>query len=227
MNVTTKQLTKEFPRKSGGSNRFTALQPLDFTLESGKLTVLMGRSGSGKSTLLNLLAGLMHPTAGTVMVGETDLYAMPDRELSAFRNQHISVIPQGQTAIYSLNVLENVLLPITLNGTAGTSEIAYAKQLLEQLGIAELADVQPSELSGGELRRMAIARAFVRRPEIILADEPTADLDDENTKIVFESLKSAAHNGAAVLMVTHENGAEQYADRLCVMKSGVLTDAEE
>ena len=227
MNVTTKQLTKEFSRKTAGSNRFTALQPLDFTLASGKLTVLMGRSGSGKSTLLNLLAGLMRPTCGTVSVGDTDLYAMADKELSAFRNQHIGVIPQGQTAIYSLNVLENVLLPITLNGSADDTQITYAKELLEQLDIAKLAEVNPSELSGGELRRMAIARAFVRHPEIILSDEPTADLDDENTRIVFESLQNAAHHGASVLMVTHETGAERFADRLCLMKSGVLTEAGE
>ena len=223
MNVTAQGLTKEFARKSGGSNRFTALQPVDFTLEAGQLTVLMGRSGSGKSTLLNLLAGLLCPTAGTIHAGETELTALSDKALSAFRNEHIGVIPQGQTAVYSLNVLENVLLPYTLTGNAGEGEIAYAKELLERLDIARLAEVSPAELSGGELRRMAIARAFVRNPEIILADEPTADLDDENTAVVFDALKAAARDGAAVLMVTHESGAEQYADRMLTMKNGVMT----
>ena len=223
MNVTAQGLTKEFARKSGGSNRFTALQPVDFTLEAGQLTVLMGRSGSGKSTLLNLLAGLLRPTAGTIHAGETELTALSDKALSAFRNEHIGVIPQGQTAVYSLNVLENVLLPYTLTGNAGEGEIAHAKELLERLDIARLAEVSPAELSGGELRRMAIARAFVRNPEIILADEPTADLDDENTAVVFDALKAAARDGAAVLMVTHESGAEQYADRMLTMKNGVMT----
>ena len=223
MNVTAQGLTKEFARKTGGSNRFTALQPVDFTLEAGQLTVLMGRSGSGKSTLLNLLAGLLRPTAGTIHAGETELTALSDKALSAFRNEHIGVIPQGQTAVYSLNVLENVLLPYTLTGNAGEGEIAYAKELLERLDIAKLAEVSPAELSGGELRRMAIARAFVRNPEIILADEPTADLDDENTAVVFDALKAAARDGAAVLMVTHESGAEQYADRMLTMKNGVMT----
>ena len=223
MNVTAQGLTKEFARKSGGSNRFTALQPVDFTLEAGQLTVLMGRSGSGKSTLLNLLAGLLRPTAGTIHAGETELTALSDKALSAFRNEHIGVIPQGQTAVYSLNVLENVLLPYTLTGNAGEGEIAHAKELLERLDIAKLAEVSPAELSGGELRRMAIARAFVRNPEIILADEPTADLDDENTAVVFDALKAAARDGAAVLMVTHESGAEQYADRMLTMKNGVMT----
>jgi putative ABC transport system ATP-binding protein len=223
MNVTAQGLTKEFARKSGGANRFTAVQPMDFTLEAGQLTVLMGRSGSGKSTLLNLLAGLLRPTAGTIHAGETELTALSDKALSAFRNEHIGVIPQGQTAVYSLNVLENVLLPYTLTGNAGEGEIAHAKELLERLDIARLAEVSPAELSGGELRRMAIARAFVRNPEIILADEPTADLDDENTAVVFDALKAAARDGAAVLMVTHESGAEQYADRMLTMKNGVMT----
>ena len=223
MNVTAQGLTKEFARKSGGSNRFTALQPVDFTLEAGQLTVLMGRSGSGKSTLLNLLAGLLRPTAGTIHAGETELTALSDKALSAFRNEHIGVIPQGQTAVYSLNVLENVLLPYTLTGNAGEGEIAHAKALLERLDIVRLAEGSPAELSGGELRRMAIARAFVRNPEIILADEPTADLDDENTAVVFDALKAAARDGAAVLMVTHESGAEQYADRMLTMKNGVMT----
>ena len=223
MNITAQGLTKEFARKSGGSNRFTAVQPLDLTLEAGQLTVLMGRSGSGKSTLLNMLAGLLRPTAGRILAGKTEYTALPDKALSAFRNEHIGVIPQGQTAVYSLNVLENVLLPYTLTGHAGDTETAHARALLERLDIAGLADISPAELSGGELRRMPIARAFVRRPEIILADEPTADLDDENTAVVFDALKAAARDGAAVFMVTHESGAERYADRMLTMKNGVMT----
>ncbi|MBQ8927383.1 MAG: ATP-binding cassette domain-containing protein [Oscillospiraceae bacterium] len=224
MKMTAQGLTKEYARKSGNANRFTALHPLDFTLETGALTVLMGRSGSGKSTLLNLLAGLMRPTGGTVLAGETDLFALSDRELSAFRNAHIGVIPQGQTAIYSLSVLENVLLPYTLTGSAEGEEIARAKALLERLDIAGLADISPADLSGGELRRMAIARALVRQPEILLADEPTADLDDENTATVCKALQAAAGAGAAVLMVTHESGAEAYADRMLTMQGGVLSE---
>lgn len=223
MQVTAKQLTKEFSRKSGTSNRFTALAPTDAVLEAGKLTILTGRSGAGKSTLLHLFAGLMQPTAGQVMAGETDLYALEDKARSAFRSAHIGIIPQGQTAIFSLNVLENVLLPVTLCGRADKTQVEYAKELLGQLDIAHLGEVSPAELSGGEMRRMAIARAFVRKPEILLADEPTADLDDENTQSVFRALQRAAHEyGAAVLMVTHETQAEAYADRTWVMKGGKL-----
>lgn len=222
MTLTAKQLSKEFPRKSRTANCFTALYPLDFTLEPGKLTVLTGRSGSGKSTLLNVLAGLMQPTQGQVLADGQDLYAMPDAALSEFRNRHIGVVPQGQTAVYSLNLLENILLPVTLFRRPSDAEQQRAQLLLTELGIAELADVPPAELSGGEMKRMAIARALLPQPEIVLADEPTADLDEENTDIVFRALQTAAKNGAAVLVVTHEQGAERYADRVCTMHNGIL-----
>ncbi|MBR3630903.1 MAG: ABC transporter ATP-binding protein [Oscillospiraceae bacterium] len=222
MTLTAKQLSKEFPRKSRTSNCFTALCPLDFTLEPGKLTVLTGRSGSGKSTLLNVLAGLMQPTQGQVLADGQDLYAMPDVALSEFRNRHIGVVPQGQTAVYSLSLLENILLPVTLFRRPSDAEQQRAQLLLTELGIVKLADVPPAELSGGEMKRMAIARALLPQPEIVLADEPTADLDEENTDIVFRALQTAAKNGAAVLAVTHEQGAERYADRVCTMHNGIL-----
>lgn len=223
MNLTANGISKEFPRKSGSSNRFTALHTLDLTLESGQLTVLTGRSGSGKSTLLHLLGSLLLPTTGRVMADETDLYALTDRERSAFRNRHIGIIPQGQTAIFSLTVLENVLLPLTLCGRAGAEDVTHARLLLEELDIAGLADCQPAELSGGELRRMAIARALLGKPEILLADEPTADLDKENTRTVLELLRRTAGEGHAVLMVTHEASAKPYADVLYTMQNGTIT----
>lgn len=222
MNLTANGITKEFLRKRGNANCFTALHPLELTLEAGTLTVLTGRSGSGKSTLLHILGGLMQPTAGTVKADADDLYAMDDRSLSAFRNRHIGMIPQGQTAVYSLSILENVLLPLTLCGKADKADVQRAGELLEQLGIGALADCRPSELSGGELRRMAIARAMLRQPEILLADEPTSDLDAENTRIVWDALRRAAEHGASVLAVTHEQNTEHFADRLYTMDGGHL-----
>ena len=223
MNLKALGVSKEFPRKTGTANCFTALQPLDLTLEPGTLTVLTGRSGSGKSTLLNLLGGLLQPTAGRVMADDTDLYTLPDKALSAFRNRHIGIIPQGQTAIYSLTVLENVLLPLTLCGKPQKEDESRALSLLEKLDIAGLASCMPSELSGGELKRMAIARALVAQPEILLADEPTADLDEENTQTVLALLKRTAQQGSAILLVTHETCAKNYGDRVCSMTKGVLT----
>ena len=215
-------IRKEFIRQGKGTNRLVAVQDTDLTLGAGELTVLMGRSGSGKSTLLNMLAGLLAPTAGRILLDGEDLYAMEDRALSRLRNARIGVIPQGQTALHSLTVLENVLLPVRMyDPKADAAPEALA--LLESLGIAELQQDKPAALSGGELRRMAIARAVIRRPQIILADEPTGDLDDENTAIVFDFLRESARNGAAVLVVTHEGDAVQYADRIFRMNAGVLT----
>ena len=226
MKLTAQQITKEYPRKTKTANCITVLQPLDLTLEPGKLNVLTGRSGSGKSTLLHILCGLLRPTSGTVLAEDKDLYAMTDSELSDFRNRHIGIIPQGQSAISSLTVLENVLLPVTLYGKATEPDIQRAKALLEETGIGALADCKPAELSGGELRRMAAARAMLRQPEILLADEPTSDLDAENAAILWQLLRTAAQNGAAVLTVTHEQDAHVYADRLYTMENGILQEVQ-
>ncbi len=227
MNLTAKALMKEFPRKSGSANCFTVLQPLDLTIDAGKLTVLMGRSGSGKSTLLNILGGLLRPTDGKVLAGEADLYEMPDKALSAFRNRHIGIIPQGQTALYSLTVEENILLPVTLTGKADDAAKQRVQTLAKALEITALLGCYPAELSGGELRRMAIARALLPQPEILLADEPTSDLDEETTQLVLRILKEAAAQGSAVLMVTHDPCAKEFADILLSMRNGVIAaDAE-
>lgn len=227
MNMTVQNVSKEFPRKTGSANCFTALQPLDLTLEAGKLTIVTGRSGSGKSTLLNLLGGLLQPSSGTIQAGDTDLYALSDQELSVFRNRHIGIIPQGQTAVYSLTVLGNVLLPICLYRKVDEQNENRARSLLERLDIASLADCHPAELSGGELRRMAIARALLMNPEIVLADEPTADLDEENTDVVFRFLKQTAGEGCTVMLVTHEACAKAYADDLYTMQNGKLTGGSQ
>ena len=180
----------------------------------------MGRSGSGKSTLLNVCAGLLEPTTGKVFLDDTDLYALEDKERSRLRNQAIGVIPQGQTGLRSLTVLENVLLPCEMYGITGQEE--YAMELLERVGIADLAGTYPSELSGGEMRRLSIARALIRNPGVLLADEPTGDLDDENTHVVLGMLRRFADEGTAVLLVTHESDAEEYADEVYRMEKGIL-----
>ena len=215
------KISKKYIGKRKGGKEFFAVSETDFSLEKGKLTVLTGRSGSGKSTLLNILAGLLSPSGGEVFFGEKSLYKLNDTELSEFRNKHIGVIPQGQTAVRSLTVLENILLPYTIHGEK-CPNAETAERLTRKLGIEELKNSMPSELSGGELRRMSIARAFIREPEVIFADEPTGDLDDENTEIVLSVLKNAAKDGKAVLLVTHEREAEKYADVLYEMNIGTL-----
>lgn len=221
MELRAEGISRRYFRQGKGTNVFFAVKETDFTLPAGALTEIVGRSGSGKSTFLNMLAGLLAPTTGKVFLDGADLYALDDGERSRLRNRAIGVIPQGQTGLHSLTVLENVLLPCMLYGAESRRDEAV--DLLEKVGIAHLRDVYPNALSGGEMRRMAIARAMIRRPGILLADEPTGDLDDENTAEVLRLLRRAAGEGAAVLLVTHEKEAEAYADFLWRMNAGELS----
>ncbi|MDO4619027.1 MAG: ATP-binding cassette domain-containing protein [Lachnospiraceae bacterium] len=221
------QVGRRFMRKSGTANFFYGVQPQSLELPEGSLTVIMGRSGSGKTTLLNLLSGMLPPTEGKVFHGEKDLYAMSDAELSEWRGTKMGVIPQGRAMLDALTVMENILLPGNLypkKDRSGTELAALAEELLQRLGIAHLADSFPAELSGGELRRAAIARAVLYEPDFLFADEPTGDLDDENTEIVLKLLREEADRGAVVLMVTHEREAASYADRCYRMEAGKLQE---
>ena len=220
MTLKAENLSKRYMRKTGQANYFYAVKGVSLELRPGEVTVLMGRSGSGKTTLLHMLSGLLTPSEGRVWLEDTDLYALDDRALSRLRNQKIGVVPQGRSAIDSLTVLENVLLPGTMYG--GGDEKA-ALRWLEALEIVQLKDARPAELSGGELRRMAIARAMAQDPAVLLADEPTGDLDDVSTGRVLELLKDAAREGgAAVLIVSHDNEAAAYGDAMYRMDGGVL-----
>lgn len=224
MSVTAKKITKKFFRKTSSANFFYALKETNLKLEKGKFTVITGRSGSGKTTLLNILAGLLSPSEGEVLIDGKSIYSLSDKELSKLRNERIGFIPQDSAAIFSLNVLENVLLPIMMYRKVTEEDREYARDLLRIFDIDSLCDAMPSELSGGELRRMSIARALVNKPESVFADEPTGDLDDENTLEVLKYLKSVAESGISVLMVTHENEALSFADRSYRMSGGVLTE---
>jgi len=227
MRLTAVNVGKDFIRNRKDSNILHAVTGAALTLEPGTLTALSGPSGSGKSTLLNMMAGLLPPTTGQILLDDTDLYSLEDKNLSILRNRHLGVVPQGQTALHTLTVLENVMVPYTLY--SGRKKEKYeelkrrAKQLLNRAGISELENEMPSELSGGEIRRMAVIRAMLMDPEIILADEPTGDLDEENTAIVMELLKDHARSGGAVFVVTHDRQVREYADTLLEMTKGVVS----
>ena len=217
-------ISKRYFRKNGSANYFYAVSPVDLEIRGGELAVLMGRSGSGKTTLLNILSGLLAPTEGKVRIEDTDLYSLDDKTLSRLRSEKIGVVPQGRSAIDTLTVMENIMLPANLYNRPLPAEAAG--KWLEDLGIAHLADAYPAELSGGELRRMAIVRDLVQNPDFLFADEPTGDLDNENTGLILSELHDFAHKQKkAVFVVTHENDALQYADVVYRMDNGKISEA--
>ena len=220
MQLRAENISRRYFRKHGEANFFEAVRSVSLTLESGKLTVLNGKSGSGKTTLLNMIGGLLNPSEGKVFLDETDLYALEDKDLSRLRSKRIGVIPQGRSAVDTLSVYENILLPGMLYG--GTLRTEEAENWMTVLGISDLRNAMPAELSGGELRRMAIARTLTANPEVILADEPTGDLDNENTRVVLTAFQQAAKAGKAVLVVSHETDAEAYADQILHMSHGTI-----
>ncbi|MDO4615610.1 MAG: ABC transporter ATP-binding protein [Lachnospiraceae bacterium] len=227
--IEAKNVSKRFVRKRGESNFFFPVREVSLKLEPGELTALYGASGSGKSTLLNMLAGILAPTEGTVLMEGESLYDKNDESLSLFRNENIGVLPQVQSAISSMTVLENILLPLEFASGNEKKQSGFRKeaenralQLLEQVGMKDLAAVMPRELSGGELKRMAIVRSLIRDPKVILADEPTADLDEKNTVLILGLLKEIAKSGKAVMIVTHDKEVLGFADQIYDMKDGCL-----
>ena len=219
MVITARNISKSYKRK-GISGEVQVLCSTDIDLESGKVCLINGRSGSGKSTLLNILSGLLCASGGTVHYDSTDVYKLSDTELSLLRCRQTGYIPQVQSAVGTLTVRENILLP---SAVIGKGKDRYAADgLLERFGLTGLADARPGSLSGGELRRLSIARAFVNSPQAIFADEPTNDLDDENSRLVFEQLRKAADGGAAVVIVSHDRLAQEYADVVYCMQQGSL-----
>lgn len=225
MKLKADNISKTYFRNTAGSNYFYAVSPVSLEISSGTVTVLMGRSGSGKTTLLNMLAGILEPDEGKVWLDDTDLYSLNDAELSRFRNGKIGVVPQARSAVDTLTVRENILLPSKLyKKPVAEEETAY---WMESFEIEHLANAMPKELSGGELRRMAVIRAMIQNPDILLADEPTGDLDEENTEKVLSALQTCAHEKKkAVFIVTHDNDVLNYADRLLVMEKGQMKHRE-
>ena len=210
-------------RKSytNGRRKVDALRTADIEIESGKVTLITGRSGSGKTTLVNILSGLITPTGGIVTYDGRDIFALNDNEQSRFRGKTIGYIPQGHSALSSLTVRENILLPAALAKTENAEQ--RADELIALAGLAGLEKAYPDELSGGELRRLSAARALINEPKAVFADEPTNDLDDENTQLILALLKDTARKGAAVMIVSHDSAAEDYADITLRMDGGVLT----
>ena len=219
-----REVSKEYRR---GGRAFNAVNGASLSVESGDFISVTGRSGSGKTTLLNMSAGLLKPTRGTVFFNGNDIFRLNDRAISLIRNEAIGYVPQGQSLLSNFTVLENVLVPWFLfkheapPGTPTPEERAFA--LLEKTGIGHLAASYPKELSGGEMRRAAIARSLVNGPRLLIADEPTGDLDAETTADIMKLLRAIANGGTAVLIVTHEVDTLSYGDKTYSMNNGTMS----
>lgn len=213
-----KGLHKEFQR---GGLVFPAVKEINLVINQGDFISIIGKSGSGKSTLLNLIAGMLTPTAGEILLERKNIRNITDREVSYLRNSFLGYIMQGQSVLPNLTVLDNVRLPFYFFSREG--DVAKrAMDLLDQVGIAHLASSYPNRLSGGELRRVVIARALMNKPAVLLADEPTSDLDTENSKEVINFFREIVGKGTAILMVTHDLDTIGDSNIVYMMENGEL-----
>jgi putative ABC transport system ATP-binding protein len=218
--VECRGLKKEFRIPGGGSNK--VLMGIDLTLKEGEFVTLMGPSGCGKSTLLNIIGGLIPPSSGDVKVNGRSLGSMGHRELAQVRREDVGWIFQDFNLIMNLTALENVMVPMYLAGKDGPEIEEKANQLLERMGLGNRMDHFPDTLSGGQQQRVAIARALVNDPKIIVADEPTGNLDSRTGREIVALFKELARKGTTVLMVTHDAILANASQRTYVLKDGIL-----
>lgn len=221
MLLDVKNLRKDYQR---GSQHFSAVNNVSFSMAQTDFISIMGKSGSGKTTLLNMIAGLLTPTQGKITINGTNLFELDDKQVSAFRNQNIGYIPQGSSLLPNLTVLENIRLPFYLTKRENQSSLNYALDLLEKAKIGYLKDTYPANMSGGEMRRIAILRALICRPQLVIADEPTSDLDEESSAQIMALLTEIHQQGTGLLIVTHDNDVANYSQRTLKMSSGRLID---
>ena len=217
--VKLKDICKKYYR---GGVSFNAVDNVSLDIYAGDYVNIIGRSGSGKSTLLNITAGMLSPSSGSMEVCGVSFSQADDDTLSHLRNDKIGFIPQGDSSLPNLNVLENIMLPFCLYPHGGDGE-GYARILLEKFGIDMLAYSYPSELSGGELRRVLIARALINHPEIVIADEPTSDLDTQTTGSIMKIFSELNAEGITLLIVSHDMDTLKYGKKVYTMNDGRLT----
>ncbi len=201
-----------------------AVDGVSFSLTKGEMVSIIGHSGSGKTTLLSLIGGLTRPDSGEVLIGNTNIWSMVDNDLSEFRNRKISFIYQFASLIPTLTSLENIMLP-TAFGHYGADTEEYAMELLGLVGLKDKVNSYPAHLSGGQQRRIAIARAFINNPEIVLADEPTGDLDEDTEKEIISLFnKMNVEKKVTFIIVTHNKDIAAQTQRQLKMSNGVVTE---
>ena len=213
-------LTKTFMR---GDKRKVVLNQLDLSIKEGDFVNIIGRSGSGKSTFVNLISGIMIPDEGEILIEGQSILNLSDDDMSKIRNKKIGYVPQGMGSLPNLTVYDNIRLPYYLGLNDGDID-KKVEELMSTLGILDLKNQFPKQLSGGELKRMLIARALINNPKLLIADEPTADLDIETTKEVLELIKDINKKGTTVIIITHELEVLSYGNRVMKMMDGKLED---
>jgi lipoprotein-releasing system ATP-binding protein len=224
MSLTVHEVSKDYPTRSGP---LSVLRGVNFALKRGESLAIMGPSGSGKSTLLHMLGTLDRPTAGQIALEGTDPFALPERELASFRNRRIGFVFQDHHLLPQCSVLENVLVPTLVNqdSKAADTEV-YARELLNRVGLGGRLDHRPAELSGGERQRVAVARALVLKPILLLADEPTGNLDRKNAQAVGELLLELHRQENTILIaVTHSTDLAKLFPRRNEVNDGTLISA--
>lgn len=206
-----------------GNNAVHALKDVSFSVDKGEYIAIVGESGSGKSTLLNIIGAIDIPTDGKVIINNKDLFSMKDSELTVFRRRNIGFIFQGFNLIPELTVEQNIIFPVLLDYKKPDRK--YLEELLNILGLQERKNHLPSELSGGQQQRVAIGRALITRPSLILADEPTGNLDSKNSSEVISLLKESSQKyEQTIIMITHSRSIAQAADRVLRVSDGILVD---
>lgn len=211
-------ITKTYGKKN---NKVHALKNINLEIEKGSFVTIIGQSGSGKSTLLHILGGLDKPDSGTVIIGNHSIYELNDKDLTIFRRRNIGFVFQFFNLVYSQNVYENIVLPLYIDGKEEDKD--YINDLLNTLGIENKRKAYIDELSGGQQQRVAIARALATKPDIILLDEPTGNLDSTNTKEIIELLKlSQVKYNQTIVMVTHDNNLTKHSDRIITIDDGMI-----
>lgn len=206
-----------------GNNAVHALKDVSFSVDKGEYVAIVGESGSGKSTLLNIIGAIDIPTDGKVIINNKDLFTMTDSELTVFRRRNIGFIFQGFNLIPELTVEQNIIFPVLLDYKKPDRK--YLDELLNILGLQERRNHLPSELSGGQQQRVAIGRALITKPSLILADEPTGNLDSKNSSEVISLLKESSQKyEQTIIMITHSRSIAQAADRVLRVSDGILVD---
>lgn len=204
-----------------GTEKVVALNRINLSIEKGEICCILGTSGSGKSTFLNMLAGLEKPTKGKIMIAGHDVAKMNERQLAKFRQQYTGFVFQSYNLLPQLNAVENVSMPLMFKGKSKRSREALAKKMLSAVGLGKRYRHKPNQMSGGQQQRVGIARAFVAKPKIVFADEPTGNLDSRTTVEVMELMvKMCRKHGITMILVTHDNDIAKYADRIVHLIDG-------